>query len=536
MRSFHEIKPFQWVLALISGVLLFLAFPKFDQGWLAWVALVPLLLSLRQANPRNAFYLGMATGLVQFLGLIYWTAYTMRVYGHVPLIVAGSVLVLFAIILSLFTALFPPLVSLLCRRPWQLFVLAPGLWILLEWLRTWIFTGFPWTLLGYSQYDRLWVIQIADIFGVPGISALIVAFNAVLALALLNWAEASWQDHPVGRKTPVRAAAVMGVVLLATAAYASFRLQTVDSAAAKADPLKVAVVQGNIDQSVKWDAGFQVLTTAKYRKLSLKAAQEGAELIVWPETALPFYMFHDKLLTEMVLQGIQSTDADFIIGSPAVEFKSNGRPDYFNRAYLISSDGSIAGQYDKVHLVPFGEYVPSFLPFLGKMVAHVGDFKAGQPGQTLIWNGKPLGMLICYEAIFPRLSRAMVNNGAQLIVNITNDAWFGRTSAAYQHFAMSALRSVETRRFQMRAANTGISGFIDPAGRILAASDLYVDATLTADVRLMDIPTLYSRWGDWPLVSASLLLAAASLLRRRLEERAPGARPRFLTSSRRDVQ
>jgi apolipoprotein N-acyltransferase len=235
-------------------------------------------------------------------------------------------------------------------------------------------------------------------------------------------------------------------------------------------------------------------------------------LIVWPETAVPFYMFHDKLLTEMVLQGIKSVDADFVIGSPAVKTE-NGRTDYFNRAYLITSDGAVAGQYDKVHLVPFGEYVPlkRFLPFVGKMVAQVGDFKPGRRGETLLWNDKPLGMLICYEAIFPGLARDMVRNGAQLLVNITNDAWFGRTSAAYQHYSMSVLRSVETRRFQVRAANTGISGFIDPAGRILAASDLYVDATLTADIGLLTGRTLYSRWGDWPLVAAAFLLLGASL-------------------------
>jgi apolipoprotein N-acyltransferase len=518
MHSFSSIKPVQWILALTSGVLLFLAFPKFDQGWLAWGALVPLFLALRTADLRSGFFLGMATGLVQFLGLIYWTAYTMNVYGEVPLVVSLVVLLLFAAILSLFTALFPLFVCMLCRKPWQLFVLAPAIWVLVEWLRTWLFTGFPWALLGYSQYDRLWMIQIADLFGVPGISALIVSFNAVLALAVLQWAEKPWQDHPVTRKTPVRAAVAIGIALLFTAVYGAFRLQAVDKAVAEADPVKVAVVQGNIDQAVKWDAGFQVLTTAKYRKLSLKAANDGADLIVWPETALPFYMFHDKLLTEMVLQGIKSVETDFIIGSPAVE-SNNGRTDYFNRAYLITSEGAVAGQYDKVHLVPFGEYVPlkRFLPFVGKMVAHVGDFKPGLPGDTLTWNGKPVGVLICYEAIFPGLSRAMVQNGAQLIVNITNDAWFGRTSAAYQHFSMSVLRSVETRRFQVRAANTGISGFIDPAGRILAASDLYVDATLTADVKFLSARTLYSRWGDWPLVSISLLLAGASLIRRRME-------------------
>jgi apolipoprotein N-acyltransferase len=512
MQILKTIKPGQWILALTSGLLLFLAFPKFDQGWLAWGALVPLLLAIRKANPRSGFLLGLTTGWVQYLGLLYWTAYTMHVYGNVHLSVSILALLLLATILSIYTALFALFICLLCRKPWQLLVLSPTLWVMLEWLRSWLFTGFPWTLLGYSQYDRLWVIQIADLFGVPGISALIVLFNALLAVAILKWLDKSWQGQYIARKGLVRAGAAVAAVLLFTAAYGIFRLQAVDAAAARAQRAKVAVVQGNIDQSVKWDAGFQVLTTAKYRTLSLKAAKEGADLIVWPETAVPFYMFHDKLLTEMVLQGIKSVDADFVIGSPAVKTE-NGRTDYFNRAYLITSDGAVAGQYDKVHLVPFGEYVPlkRFLPFVGKMVAQVGDFKPGRRGETLLWNDKPLGMLICYEAIFPGLARDMVRNGAQLLVNITNDAWFGRTSAAYQHYSMSVLRSVETRRFQVRAANTGISGFIDPAGRILAASDLYVDATLTADIGLLTGRTLYSRWGDWPLVAAAFLLLGASL-------------------------
>jgi apolipoprotein N-acyltransferase len=514
---FKSTKPGQWILALTSGLLLFLAFPKFDQGWLAWGALVPLLLAVRKANARSGFFLGLLTGWVQYLGLLYWTAYTMNVYGDVHLTASILVLLLLAGILSVYTALFSMFVCLLCRKPWQLFVLAPALWVVLEWLRTWLFTGFPWALLGYSQYDRLWVIQIADLFGVPGISALIILFNTILAVAVLKWLDKSWQAQPVARKTLVRAGVVMAGALLFTAGYGIFRIQAVDNAAATADRAKVAVIQGNIDQSVKWDAGFQVLTTAKYRKLSLKAADEGADLIVWPETALPFYLFKDTLLTEMVLQGIKSIETDFLIGSPAVNIE-NGRTDYFNRAYLITSDGSVAGQYDKVHLVPFGEYVPlkRFLPFVGKMVAQVGDFKPGRRGETIEWNGKPVGMLICYEAIFPGLARDMVRNDAQLLVNITNDAWFGRTSAAYQHYSMSVLRSVETRRFQARAANTGISGFIDPVGRILAASELYVDATISAEIALLSGRTLYSRWGDWPLVTASLLLVSASLIRRRM--------------------
>ena len=507
-----RMKPYRGrlLLAMLSGILLTAAFPKIDQGWIAWFALVPLLLALRTTDGRAGFWLGMAAGMVHYLGLIYWTAYTMHLYGRLPWIQSVLVLLLFAAVLSVFLGGFAVLVGTLACRPAHLVLVAPAAWVLIEWLRSWVLTGFPWELLGYSQYDRLWVIQPADLFGVLGISALIVLFNAVLTLALLYWAEKPWQHHGVPRGVVVIGGLLVAGLLVGTAAYGLFRIRHIDARIAEAEYADVAVVQGNIDQAQKWDASFQVLTTAKYKDLSGAAAAGGAQLVIWPETATPFYLFHDKVLTQMVVQGIQDIGADFIIGSPNVDLGGKA-PVYYNSAYVIGADGRVGGKYDKVHLVPFGEYVPMkrWLPFLGKMVAQVGDFQAGRQGSTLQWRQYPVGMLICYEAIFPELAREMVRNGAQLLVNITNDAWFGRTSAAYQHFSMAVFRSVENRRFLARAANTGISGFVDPNGRILAATDLYQDAALTAQVHFLSQTTLYSRWGDYPLVLSALAVLAA---------------------------
>ena len=506
-----RMKPYRshLLMALLSGILLTLAFPKIDQGWVAWCALVPLLLVLRSVGPRVGFLLGFACGMAHYCGLIYWTAYTMHVYGKLPWIQSVLVLVLFATVLSAYIGLFALAVCALARRPGQLVAVAPAAWVLVEWLRGWLFTGFPWELLGYSQYDRLWVIQQADLFGVYGVSALIVLFNALLTLALLYWAEKPWQDLSVQRGMVVRGGVIVGGLLVLTATYGIYRINAVDDQVARADSAEVAVVQGNIDQAVKWDASFQMLTTAKYKDLSTKAVEQGADLVIWPETATPFYLFHDKLLTKMVMQGIRDSRVDFIIGSPNVDLSAKA-PAYFNSAYLINADGEVGGKYDKVHLVPFGEYVPleRWLPFIDKMVAQVGDFKAGHQGNTLMWKEHPVGMLICYEAIFPELARAMARNRAQLLVNITNDAWFGRTSAAYQHFSMAVFRSVENRRFFARAANTGISGFIDPNGRVLAATDLYTDAVLSAPVAFLSDLTLYSRWGDYPLILICLIIIA----------------------------
>jgi apolipoprotein N-acyltransferase len=512
MQNHSDNSPSAFILALISGLLLVAAFPKIDQGWMAWFALVPLLLALRKAGPRAGFLLGLTAGLAYHLGVTYWTAYTMRVYGHLPAAQSVLVLLLLAFVLALFTALFAMTLCLVCRRPWHLVLLSPAAWVALEWVRSWIFTGFPWALLGYSQHGRLWVIQIADLFGVYGVSALIVAFNAMLALAVLHWVERPWRTHMVARATVVRTGVVVAALLALTAGYGIYRIHAVDRWVARAPDARVAVVQGNIDQSIKWDAGFQVLTVAKYRNLSLEAAEADVDLVIWPETATPFFMFHDQVLTEMVIQGIKEADVHFIIGSPSVD-AGGEKPAYYNSAYLLTPGGEPAGRYDKVHLVPFGEYVPlkRYLPFLGKMVAQVADFKAGQRGSALVWEGRPIGMLICYEIIFPGLARAMALSGGELLVNITNDAWFGRTGAAYQHFSMAVFRSVENRRFLARAANTGISGFIDPSGRIMATTGLFVDATLAAEVKFLDNLTVYTRRGDWPLLAACFGLLAAGV-------------------------
>ena len=510
----------QTILALTGGLVLTLAFPKIDQGWLAWIALTPLLLALRQAERKTGFLLGFTFGMAHNLSLVYWTVHTMHLYGNIPLFQSIGILFLFAAYLSLYPAIFGSLLAWLRPAPHRLLWTAPVLWVCLEMLRDHLFTGFPWELLGYTQYRHLWVIQIADIFGVYSVSALIVFVNCVLAVGLLSWLELPWHPHLPSKTAATRMAAVAIVVLVGINAYGVWRLRSTDRIAASARQVKVAVIQGNIDQAQKWDPRFQVLTTAKYRRLSLEPAAKSADLVVWPETAAPFYLLKDKILTNMVMEGIKNTKAYFIIGSPSYA-EAGDRPIFHNSAYLISPQGKPEGQYDKVHLVPFGEYVPlkRFLPFIHKLVAQVGDFKPGLKGATLHWANHQVGMLICYEVIFPELARAMTRNGADLLVNITNDAWFGRTGAAYQHFSMAVFRAVENRRFLARAANTGISGFIDAGGRILAATDLFKEAVVALPVSLMQIRSLYSRWGDWPLGILTFGIAALSIWHRRRQAR-----------------
>jgi apolipoprotein N-acyltransferase len=506
----------QLVLAAISGLLMIAAFPKLDQGWLAWVALVPLLLALRQTDWRRGLVTGLVTGLVCNLGLMYWTVLTMHVYGQLPLFLSIGLLFLLAAYMALYVGAFGMAVPAICRLPWHLTVVAPALWVALELLRGRLFTGFPWELLGYSQHDALWVLQCADLFGVYGISALIVLVNAALALAVLHWLEKAWQAVMVLRSMAIRTGILTAGLLVAVCVYGIVRIHTIDTETAAADKITVAVVQGNIDQAHKWDPGFQLLTTAKYKNLSMQAAAGKPDLIVWPETATPFYFLHAPLLSRMVIEGIKEAGTHFIIGSPSVTRSGDSDTiSYHNSAYLVGPNGDTLGKYDKVHLVPFGEYVPlkRFLPFLGKMVAQVGDFKPGRPGTTLPWADHPIGMLICYEVIFPELVGALVDNGARILVNITNDAWFDRTSAAYQHFSMAVFRAVENRRMLVRAANTGISGYIDPCGRIVSATGLFEDAVAAAPVALLQSTSWYSRRGDWPAALVVIVILAPWIVR-----------------------
>ena len=503
-------------LGLVSGILLTLSFPKIDQGWLAWISLTPLLLAVRQTDPRNGFLIGFWTGLVQNLGLMYWTVHTMNLYGNLPLFQCIPVLFLLASYLALYTGAFGLAVTALCNRPWTLPLVAPAAWVVLEMLRAHLFTGFPWEMLGYSQYKYLWIIQIADLAGVYGVSALIVAVNTALAMAVFHWLETPWQSGPVSKRLLVGTTTLTFLGLVAVCGYGLGRLSKVDQAVANAEKPDIAVIQGNIDQAHKWDPSFQMITAVKYKKLSQETAAKGAKLIIWPETATPFYFFQDPLLSRLILDGIRETGVYYLIGSPSYD-KDKEKIRYYNSAYLVTPQGKAAGRYDKVHLVPFGEYVPlkRWLPFIKKMVAQVGDFATGHRGSTLKWNHHGLGVLICYEVIFPDLARAMTQNGASLLINITNDAWFGYTSAAYQHFSMAVFRSVENRRTLARAANTGISGFIDPAGRILSETALYTETAVLANVPLISMDTVYTRRGDYPLgLFALLILATAGIVHR----------------------
>lgn len=476
-------------LAAISGLFLTASFPKLDWGFLAWVAFVPLFYAIKEKSPITSFKLGLVTGLVHYTTLLYWIAGVMDTYGKVPIVLCGAILLLLVVYLSLYPAAFAVLMSQLRASSRFYCWSAPFLWVGLEYIRAFLLSGFPWENLGYSQYNRLHLIQISDILGAYGLSALIMAVNA----AFFELCDAIGQKRAFSWKTILAVASVVAGFLL----YGTWRIAKVDTVAEAAPKRIVALVQGNIDQSKKWLASFQGETVRRYERLSLAALETGPELVVWPETALPFYFLHDEALTRQVLELVRASKVYLVLGSPSFR-RDRQEIRYYNSAYLLGPSGEILGKYDKVHLVPYGEYVPlrRFFPFLGKLAEPVGDFQPGKKGQVLSLNSEKLGVLICFEVIFPELARAMVQNGAKVLVNITNDAWFGTSSAPYQHLSMVVFRAVENRRAVARAANTGISAFIDPVGRIFDETRLFQEAVRTRSLPMIGQKTFYACHGD----------------------------------------
>jgi len=483
-------------LAAASGLMLTCSFPKIGWHYMAWVSLVPLLVCLKDTSPFNGFRLGLVSGLVHQVTLIYWMTITMHQYGQLPWAVSIPVMLLMAFYLALYVAVFSWLLVRYIHKPLLRMISIPILWVALEYLRAHLLTGFPWELLGYSQYANLHWIQLADLSGVYGVSFLIVLVNAILFFTLqevLNTKNAPRVSWPFVLGVPASGLAILMLVWL----YGDYRIQQTDEQIKNSPSSRIGIVQGNIEQSMKWDPSFQEATVRKYVELSLGIKTRLPELIVWPETATPFYFLYDDALSKMVVNGIQQAGTDFLFGAPSFFMKDNDLH-YFNSAYLVDAEGSVKGKYDKVHLVPFGEYVPlkKWLPFIGKMVEQVGDFQAGAKGSVIPWKDFRLGILICYEGIFPDLAREAVKNGASVLINITNDAWYGRTSAPYQHFSMAVFRAVENHRSLVRSANTGFSGFIDPGGRILSSTELFEDAAITRKIPLLSGLTVYARMGD----------------------------------------
>lgn len=492
--------------AFISGLLLAAAFPVSNVSSLAWFALVPLFTFMHK-RPLSS---GFCAGLAFFAPVLYWLNIVMTSYGGLNPFLALLFYLLLLFYLSSYFALVTWIsVGLQQRCAIPTVVSLPFLWVAFEYLRGQFLTGFPWALLGYSQHQFPAAIQSADVTGVYGVSFLLIAVNAALATLLSDRS----------RSFKVVAVAAVAMMCCTHIGYGVWRLsQPLEQ---RPEQLGVALVQGNIDQAQKWLPENRQKTIERYTHLSQLALSEGSDLLIWPEAATPFFLQDDTPLARQVRRLPQQWGAPLLLGSPAYERDGNTY-NYYNSAYLLSADSSIVQRSDKQHLVPFGEYVPfsNVLTFVDKLVVGIGDFSAGLTRPLSLGEHK-LGALICYEVIFPELARAYVQQGSDLLVNLTNDAWFGRSSAPYQHLAIARFRAIENRIWLARAANTGISAFISPAGRIVSEGPLFKPVYLGHRVGLGAEPTLYTRFGDffaWGCVAVSLggglLLLRSGLLRR----------------------
>ncbi len=490
-----------WLLPLFSSLLCWVAAPGDIGFWpLGFVALLPLFLFLQRAVERNfcrfsLFLGGFIYGTALFLLLLYWLVNVIVHYGGLPVTVAAGGLLLLSCYMGCYTGVF----LLCCLRlvssfsAMALLFLLPSLWIGLEWLRGWLFTGFPWLDLGCYPAFSPWFLQGAVLFGHYGLGWLLVFINIALWLCWVR-----------KEKTVIVACAFS--VLVSYALFSLFSFTREQNSLEKWVLIRPGIVQGNVPQDRKWVAAEQQQTVSAYLSLSkeLVEASSPPDFLVWPETALPFYP-QQSSLTGQLLSFIRQENLPLVSGAPWYEIdRRNAAPAFYNAALLLTPkrDAPLAGLIYKTHLVPFGEYVPlqDFLPFLRPLVESVGNLSAGEIRtplhiETAAGKSAAAGVLVCFESVFPNLSRHWVDTGADILLNLTNDAWYGKTSAPRHTLAMTVLRAVETRRSIVRAANTGFSAFIYPSGKVFQQTEWFTEAAVKMEMPLRKERTLYVRIG-----------------------------------------
>ncbi|MEN8139840.1 MAG: apolipoprotein N-acyltransferase [Thermodesulfobacteriota bacterium] len=489
------------VFALLAVLLLYLASPG-GPGLpqLAWLALVPLCHFCRKVSAKQAFWQGWLAFFLYQLFTIYWVVISMEQYGGLSRLLSWTALTLLAIYMALYPAIFCVLISRLDQG--RLLWGAPLTWVSLEYLRGHLFSGLPWLDLAYSQHGILSVIQCVDLGGHLLLSLIIVMVN-VFIYRLIS-APGKLKAQPIS-------AALALLAISATLGYGPWRLEQITAQAEEWPKISSTIIQANIDQSVKWLESEKQDSVDRHIALTKEAqGEKKARLIIWPETALPFFPTLDPLMAEVMERTVMKREYNLLAGAPFIIMRKE-HYEFYNGAMLLHKDGSF-GHYFKRHLVPFGEYTPlgSILPLPGPLVNTESDFSPGTSAKPLELDEKSkVGMLICVEAIYPELARKSTVAGATLLANITNDGWFGRSSAPHQHLAMTTFRAVENRRSLARAANTGISAFILPSGRLDQTTPLFEPAHISSELPINETLSFFSRWGHlFPL----LALAAALLI------------------------
>jgi apolipoprotein N-acyltransferase len=496
-----------WLAAYV--VVTFLAFPQLVGGavldlglGLAWLSPALLLLGVAGLEPRQAAKRGFLAGWLAHSAVLHWIWIVTVVYGHVnPLLGVIGPLGIGAWI-GLFSAGFAALAALLARAvasggrpPWLAspFVLA-ALWTALDHLRCFLFGGFPWATIGYAQHGNDPLMAWAPIGGVYALSFVTVVGAAALARVVAMRRVDAW--------------AGWGLVVVAAAHAGGLGLRALE-APDPGDTVRVAVLQGNIEQGAKWTPESYDRTLRRYAELTRQAAARDAEVIVWPETAVPGWLGADGANGELLETLARETGAQLVVGAVGFEQGgASGQPSYFDSAFLIDPSGRFTDRYDKVHLVPFGEYLPfqqllgRFFKAIARGIASASVTPGVAPRAVEILAGGvslPVGVPICYELLFPDLVRGFVVDGGEMLFAITNDAWYGRTGAPFQFLAITAMRSAENRVWTARAANTGVSAIIDARGRVRQRTAIFERDLLVADVPRRPDPvggSFYTRHGD----------------------------------------
>jgi len=510
-----------WFLVIVSAVLQVVIFPLADLYGLSWIAVSPLLIAVLRARPAGAlqldapmklapatpwqgFLLGYLCGILWCAGTCYWVFDTMHRYGGLPVPAAVFVLVLFCMYIGLYHGLFGLLVALVAAAGTPLrraLVAAPFLWVAVELARTRI-TAFPWELLGYAQTGNFALTRITTLTGVYGLSFEIVLVNSAFATAFLV---------PRARRKWMLAAAAGAAVVLQAGQW------TVPPAV-RADHSAI-LVQPNIAIVAEWTTDYFQNTVRDLSEVSLhpSGGNPGGHynLLVWPESPAPFYT-NDSHFRDPVGELARQSGTWLIAGAigitPAME--SGGQnSQIFNSAALVSPRGEWMARYDKVHLVPFGEYLPfpQVFGFAGGLTKEVGEFQRGASRRPLEAGDQRLGTFICYESIFPDEVRQFALAGAQVFVNISNDGWYGDSGAWKQHLQQTRMRAIENDRWLLSATNTGLTAAIDPAGRVVAEVPRKQRTALIAPYGLISGTTFYTRHGDWFAYLCAIISIVVSL-------------------------
>jgi apolipoprotein N-acyltransferase len=489
---------------LVCGAALYtIATPPYDWSSAAWLALTPLFLVLRGKRPGVAYVVGFLYGIFFCIGIASWVYDAVAAYFALgfPFDLLATFLS-YSLFVSFYTGLAAccSCVLLIHSRPLFRWIGIPALWVSAEFARTSLFSGFSWELLGYTQYRQLPFIQIADITGVYGLSFLLALAGYIFAesLALLPLFRLSCPPYAAySGQLPWPALGLLLGMVVVTLGYGVLRLHQYANSSSL--PLKLALVEGNVTNEQRWQRVHYAATLLQYISVTRQgAAGMPLDLVVWPEFAVGFYLEREPLLRTQIGQLARSLDTSLLLGAPRVEETAQGSSSYYNSAYLFAPTGELQGTYDKMRLLPFAEYRPlPFFPAFRHGHEFPSEFTPGHEPKIFFLPRATFGVTICYEATYPVLSRRLVRNGAQFLVNISNDTWLAKgKGATAQHFSMAVFRAVENKRPLVRATTGGISGFIDPTGHFSHLSTREA-GVLVGEIRPQHELTVYTRYGDW---------------------------------------